>query len=116
MAQEETLQGHAISSRSRTQGGDRPVVRETQARNVAVRVRAEGAFPGGGTEKFLAKSDEVLLIGKRFEGSPTTRLPQTKETRACGVSPWGRGKEATFPFHYGKGGRHGWPLQETPLS
>lgn len=55
MAQEETLQGHAISSRSRTQGGDRPVVRETQARNEAVRVRAEGAFPGAEQRNFLRK-------------------------------------------------------------
>jgi hypothetical protein len=57
MAQEETLPGHAISSPSRTQRGDRPVVRETQARNEAVREgESRGRFFEGGTEKFLVKS------------------------------------------------------------
>lgn len=56
MAQEEASQGHAISSPSRTQRGDRLVVRETQVRNEAVRVRAEGAFSGVEERNFLRKA------------------------------------------------------------
>jgi hypothetical protein len=45
------------------------------------------------------------LIGKRFEGSPATRLLASKRNKGVCVHGEGertRGKEATFPFHYGK--------------
>lgn len=113
-------QGHAISSSSRTQRGDRLVVRETQVRNEAVRVSRGALFRGWKREISCEKRE--LLIGKRFEGSPillvsSSQVPskRNKCERVHGEGERARGKETAFPFHYGKRGGHGWPLEETPL-
>jgi hypothetical protein len=76
---------------------------------------SRGRFSGGRNREISCEKWRGLLIGKRFdEGSRLLVSPKQKK-QVHGEGERTRGKEATFPFHYGKGGRHGWPLQETPL-